>query len=122
MFDTQQLPYTCSAAALMSLQPILVTMSKNEAGRFDYSVPMSTMLSEVPWPPACLSRQFGSVSAGDERGTRLLPPCSQGLKLVLSALMLAQQMASHPVQLLADAPLAEFASMWTRPPSSCSPR
>mmetsp|Transcript_26030 Transcript_26030/g.82491 ORF Transcript_26030/g.82491 Transcript_26030/m.82491 type:complete len:159 (-) Transcript_26030:239-715(-) len=79
MFDTQQLPYTCSAAALMSLQPILVTMSKNEAGRFDYSVPMSTMLSE-------------------------------GLKLVLSALMLAQQMASHPVQLLADAPLAEFAS------------
>lgn len=48
MFDTAQLPYTCSAAALMSLQPILVTLSKNEAGRFDYSVPMSTMLSEVP--------------------------------------------------------------------------
>jgi hypothetical protein len=48
MFDTQQLPYTCSAAAFMSLQPILVTLSKNAAGRFDYSVPMSTMLSEVP--------------------------------------------------------------------------
>lgn len=31
----------------MSLQPILVTMSKNSHGGFDYSVPSSTMLSEL---------------------------------------------------------------------------
>lgn len=55
MFAADQLPYTCSAAVLMSLQPILVTMSKNEAGRFDYSVPASTMLSEVPAAAACFA-------------------------------------------------------------------
>ena len=47
MFAAEQLPYTCSAAVLMSLQPILVTLSKNKQGQFDYSVPTSTMLSEV---------------------------------------------------------------------------
>jgi len=31
----------------MSLQPVLVTLSKNELGGFDYSVPASTMLSEA---------------------------------------------------------------------------
>jgi len=36
-----------SAALLMSLQPILVTFSKNSVGSFDYSVPSSTMLSEA---------------------------------------------------------------------------
>uniref|UniRef100_A0A7S0L5G4 CMP-sialic acid transporter n=1 Tax=Coccolithus braarudii TaxID=221442 RepID=A0A7S0L5G4_9EUKA len=47
MFEPKQLPFTCAAALFMSLQPILVTLSKNEAGRFDYSVPASTMLSEM---------------------------------------------------------------------------
>ena len=47
MFARQQAPYTCTAAALMSLQPILVTLSKNPDGGFDYSVPASTMLSEA---------------------------------------------------------------------------
>jgi hypothetical protein len=41
---------------------------------------------------------------------RPVAPCPQSLKLVLSAVMLAQQMLSNPVQLLADAPLSEFAS------------
>lgn len=51
MFDVKQLPFTGSAAVLMSLQPILVSMSKNSMGRFDYSVPASTMLSEVRRAP-----------------------------------------------------------------------
>ena len=47
MFAKDQAPYTCAAAALMSLQPVLVTLSKNGRGSFDYSVPSSTMLSEA---------------------------------------------------------------------------
>ena len=48
MFGRGQAPYTISAALLMSLQPILVTLSKNpKTGGFDYSVPSSTMLSEA---------------------------------------------------------------------------
>jgi len=47
MFAREQAPYTCTAALLMSLQPILVTSSKNAHGSFDYSVPSSTMLSEA---------------------------------------------------------------------------
>jgi len=47
MFDPAQLPYTVAAATFMSLQPILVSFSKNAAGGFDYSVPASTMLSEL---------------------------------------------------------------------------
>ena len=47
MFAREQAPFTCAAAFLMSLQPVLVTLSKNEAGGFDYSVPSSTMLSEA---------------------------------------------------------------------------
>lgn len=47
MFSRGQAPFTCAAAALMSLQPVLVTMSKNGRGAFDYSVPSSTMLSEA---------------------------------------------------------------------------
>eukprot|EP00965_Chrysotila_dentata_P150193 4960647-Pleurochrysis_carterae.AAC.2 len=46
MFNPDQLPYTCSAALFMAVQPILVANSKNADGRFDYSVPASTMLSE----------------------------------------------------------------------------
>jgi UDP-sugar transporter A1/2/3 len=46
MFDRSVASYTCTAALLMSLQPILVTASKNPHGGFDYSVPSSTMLSE----------------------------------------------------------------------------
>jgi UDP-sugar transporter A1/2/3 len=47
MFSREQLPYTASAAFLMCLQPILVTMSKEDNGSFAYSVPVSTMLSEA---------------------------------------------------------------------------
>jgi UDP-sugar transporter A1/2/3 len=47
MFSREQAPFTCAAALLMSLQPILVTWSKNPSGSFDYSVPCSTMLSEA---------------------------------------------------------------------------
>ena len=47
MFEPAQLPYTAAAAVFMSLQPILVSFSKNAAGGFDYSVPASTMLSEI---------------------------------------------------------------------------
>ena len=47
MFAREQAPFTITAALLMSLQPILVTMSKNPAGGFSYSVPSSTMLSEL---------------------------------------------------------------------------
>jgi len=46
MFSKEQAPFTCAAATLMSLQPVLVTLSKNKSGGFDYSVPSSTMLSE----------------------------------------------------------------------------
>jgi len=47
MFDPAQLPFTAAAAFFMSLQPILVSLSKNAVGTFDYSVPASTMLSEL---------------------------------------------------------------------------
>ena len=47
MFSREQAPYTLAAASLMSLQPMLVTLSKNEHGGFDYSIPASTMLSEL---------------------------------------------------------------------------
>ena len=47
MFAREQAPFTLSAAMLMSLQPVLVTLSKNPQGAFSYSVPSSTMLSEA---------------------------------------------------------------------------
>lgn len=47
MFAREQAPFTCAAAFLMSLQPILVTLSKSPGGYFAYSVPSSTMLSEA---------------------------------------------------------------------------
>lgn len=47
MFSREQAPFTCAAAMLMSLQPLVVTFSKNPFGGFDYSVPSSTMLSEL---------------------------------------------------------------------------
>lgn len=47
MFAREQAPFTVSAAMLMSLQPVLVTLSKNPQGSFSYSVPSSTMLSEA---------------------------------------------------------------------------
>jgi UDP-sugar transporter A1/2/3 len=47
MFGSRQAPFTITAAALMALQPILVSLSRNERGTFDYSVPASTMFSEV---------------------------------------------------------------------------
>ena len=50
MFSREQAPFTCMAALLMSLQPILVTVSKNSHGGFDYSVPSSTMLSLITDP------------------------------------------------------------------------
>ena len=46
-FSHGQAKYTLSAAFLMSLQPILMTQSKNPTGGFDYSVPLSTMFSEL---------------------------------------------------------------------------
>jgi UDP-sugar transporter A1/2/3 len=47
MFAREQAPYTITASVLMCLQPMLVTMSKDDAGGFSYSVPWSTMLSEA---------------------------------------------------------------------------
>ena len=47
MFAKEQAPFTMAASFLMSLQPILVSLSKNRSGGFDYSVPSSTMLSEL---------------------------------------------------------------------------
>lgn len=40
-------PYTLTAATLMSVQPLVVVTSKNAQGSFDYSVPSSTLFSEV---------------------------------------------------------------------------
>ena len=37
MFAREQAPYTCAAALFMSLQPLLVTLSKNKSGGFNYS-------------------------------------------------------------------------------------
>jgi UDP-sugar transporter A1/2/3 len=47
MFSTAQLPYTLTAAAMMSITPLVMTASKNAAGGFDYSVPSSVLVSEV---------------------------------------------------------------------------
>jgi solute carrier family 35 (UDP-sugar transporter), member A1/2/3 len=46
MFAPEQAPYTCAASFFMTLQPILVSLSKNDRGGFDYSMPASTLLSE----------------------------------------------------------------------------
>jgi len=47
MFAREQAPYTCAAAFFMMLQPILVSLSKSSDGGFAYSLPASTLLSEV---------------------------------------------------------------------------
>ena len=47
MFSRAQLPYAVAAAVLTALQPVLVTLSKNLLGAFDYSVPASTPLAEI---------------------------------------------------------------------------
>ena len=73
MFAREQAPYTAAAALLMSLQPILVTNSKNNLGGFNYSVPSSTMLSEalklvisaVLLLASCASGQVKSVLTED---------------------------------------------------------
>ncbi|KAL1496497.1 hypothetical protein AB1Y20_016451 [Prymnesium parvum] len=46
MFAQGQAPFTCAASFFMTLQPLLVSLSKNERGTFDYSMPASTLLSE----------------------------------------------------------------------------
>ena len=46
MFAKEQAPFTCAASFFMTLQPILVSLSKNGRGGFDYSMPASTLLSE----------------------------------------------------------------------------
>mmetsp|Transcript_83817 Transcript_83817/g.233807 ORF Transcript_83817/g.233807 Transcript_83817/m.233807 type:complete len:363 (-) Transcript_83817:138-1226(-) len=47
MFNVSQLPYFATAACLMALQPLLVALSRDSEGGFTYSVPCSTMLSEL---------------------------------------------------------------------------
>jgi len=67
MFSKEQAPFTCAAATLMSLQPVLVTLSKNKSGGFDYSVPSSTMLSEglkLALSVVLLARQMLSGNLG----------------------------------------------------------
>lgn len=73
MFSRAQLPYTVAAAVLMALQPILVTLSKNPLGAFDYSVPASTLLSEMLKlcvSSALLARELACGGGGG--GARLL--------------------------------------------------
>ena len=73
MFSRAQLPYTVAAAVLMALQPILVTLSKNPLGAFDYSVPASTLLSEMlklGVSSALLARELACGGGGG--GGRLL--------------------------------------------------
>ncbi|KAL3929035.1 MAG: hypothetical protein SGPRY_002132 [Prymnesium sp.] len=80
MFGKSQAPFTCAASFFMTLQPILVSLSKNTGGRgFDYSVPISTLLSEA-------------------------------LKLVLSSSLLLVSMIRQPFSLLHDESISEFFS------------
>mmetsp|Transcript_2105 Transcript_2105/g.7038 ORF Transcript_2105/g.7038 Transcript_2105/m.7038 type:complete len:350 (+) Transcript_2105:163-1212(+) len=47
MLDRQQLPYILAGVFLMTLQPLLVTLSQNSDGQLDYSPLSSTLLSEL---------------------------------------------------------------------------
>jgi len=46
MFGSDQVPYIAAGVVLMTLQPVLVTLSQNGEGKFDYNPVSSTMLSE----------------------------------------------------------------------------
>jgi len=59
----QQLPYILAGVVLMTLQPILVTLSQNEKGQLDYSPMSSTFLSEV----GKLALSCGLLSASGAR-------------------------------------------------------
>lgn len=47
MLSTQQIPYVLAGVFLMTLQPILVTLSQNEFGKTDYSAVSSTLMTET---------------------------------------------------------------------------
>eukprot|EP00928_Gymnodinium_smaydae_P098594 TRINITY_DN9202_c0_g1_i1.p1 TRINITY_DN9202_c0_g1~~TRINITY_DN9202_c0_g1_i1.p1 ORF type:complete len:310 (+),score=28.65 TRINITY_DN9202_c0_g1_i1:88-1017(+) len=47
MLGPSQLPYVVAGVVLMTLQPILVTLSQTEDGRIEYSPVSSTLLSET---------------------------------------------------------------------------
>jgi len=47
MFSARQAPFTISASLLMALQPLLLTLSKDDDGYFAYSVPSATMFCEL---------------------------------------------------------------------------
>lgn len=47
MLDSRQLPYILAGMLLMTLQPVLVMLSKNESGKLEYSSVSSTLLSEL---------------------------------------------------------------------------
>mmetsp|Transcript_89712 Transcript_89712/g.192294 ORF Transcript_89712/g.192294 Transcript_89712/m.192294 type:complete len:334 (+) Transcript_89712:158-1159(+) len=47
MIDLRQLPFVLAGIFLMTLQPLLVTLSQNSAGRIEYSAISSTLLSEA---------------------------------------------------------------------------
>ena len=80
MFAREQAPFTCAAAFFMTLQPILVTLSKNRTtNKFDYSVPGSTFLSEA-------------------------------LKLCISGTLLVRQRCREDLKLLHEDSLTEFMS------------
>jgi len=46
MFAADQMPYILAGVVLMTLQPVLVTLSQNSEGKFDYNPVSSTLLSE----------------------------------------------------------------------------
>jgi len=66
MMEKEQLPYVGAGIVLMTLQPVLVTLSQNGEGKFDYNPVSSTLLSESCkiWISAGLlytSSQMGTV-------------------------------------------------------------
>lgn len=66
MFHKEQLPYTLAAAALMAVQPILISLSK-DGGNFAYNVVLSTMITEalkLALSSALLARQ--RLAAADD--------------------------------------------------------
>mmetsp|Transcript_489 Transcript_489/g.1350 ORF Transcript_489/g.1350 Transcript_489/m.1350 type:complete len:352 (-) Transcript_489:47-1102(-) len=47
MADRSQLPFILAGIVLMTLQPVLVTLSQNDKGQLDYSPMSSTLMSEL---------------------------------------------------------------------------
>ena len=80
MFSPQQLPYICVGMLLMTLQPVLVTLSQNAEGRFDYNLVSATLFSEA----LKIVISGGLLATSEQRGSVRFD-CKEALKFATPA-------------------------------------